>query len=143
MVKDPIMIVEDDVDDQFLFKHALKKLELSDRLLLFNNGREALDYLTAQNDQPFIIICDINMPIMNGLELRKKIFEDDFLRKKSIPFVFLSTAARPSEVNLAYNLTVQGFFEKGHSYSEIENTLKRILDYWEKSKHPNSFAEQL
>ncbi len=52
------------------------------------------------------------MPIMNGLELRRHIQENEGLRKKSIPFVFLSTAARPKEVEEAYNLTVQGFFVK-------------------------------
>ncbi len=75
---------------------------------------------------------------MNGLELRRKIQEDERIRKKSIPFVFLSTAARRKEVEEAYDLTVQGFFVKASQLSDMERALELILTYWQQCKHPNS-----
>ena len=78
------------------------------------------------------------MPVMNGLELRKKIQEDAQLRRQSIPFVFLSTAARPKEVMEAYDLTVQGFFVKASQLAEMEKSLELIFRYWMNCKHPNS-----
>jgi CheY-like chemotaxis protein len=134
----PIIVVDDDPDDHEFMKDFCHRAGVSDRLRFFVNGFEALKYLKATTDKPFIILCDINMPVMNGLEFRKSINDDDYLRRKSIPFVFFSTAASPSQVREAYDLTVQGFFLKKPSISQTEESLKRILDYWRDCQHPNS-----
>ncbi len=67
------------------------------------------------------------------------VLEDEFLRKKSIPFVFYSTSARKESVVKAYDMMVQGFFEKPQSLIEIKTTIKLIMDYWKLCKHPKSF----
>jgi CheY-like chemotaxis protein len=138
LITDPIVIVEDDADDQYFIKTICEKMGVSSELLFFNDGLSALRYLESTASKTFLILCDINMPVMNGLELRRRIQEDVHLRKKSIPFVFLSTAARPKEVEEAYDLTVQGFFVKGAQLSEMEESLELILRYWLECKHPNS-----
>ena len=89
-----------------------------------------------------MILCDINMPVMNGLELRQRINNDEEMRKKSIPFIFLSTAARSTDVNKAFDLSAQGFFVKESTFNEMENALRVIVDYWDKCKHPNSLQIQ-
>ena len=137
-ITDPIVVVEDDADDQYFIRTICEKLGITSDILFFDDGKKALNYLLTTQRRTFIILCDINMPIMNGLELRRHIQENEGLRKKSIPFVFLSTAARPKEVEEAYNLTVQGFFVKASQLSEMEKSLELILDYWLKCKHPNS-----
>lgn len=137
-ISDPIVIVEDDADDQYFIRTICEKLGVTSDLIFFEDGQQALNYLQTTQRKTFLILCDINMPIMNGLELRRKIQEDEHLLKKSIPFVFLSTAARPKEVEEAYNLTVQGFFVKASQLSEMEKSLELILNYWLKCKHPNS-----
>lgn len=137
-IPDPIVIVEDDADDQYFIRTICEKLGVTTDLLFFEDGQKALHYLKTTDRKTFLILCDINMPIMNGLELRKKIQEDEKLRKKSIPFIFLSTAARRKEVEEAYDLTVQGFFVKASQLSEMEQALELILTYWQKCKHPNS-----
>jgi CheY-like chemotaxis protein len=136
--KYPIIIVDDDLDDHFIFREIAERLKLTDELIFFRNGSEVLPYLRTTTQKPFIIICDMNMPTMDGLELRRQINKDDFLRKKSIPFVFFTTAASTQQVQEAYDLTVQGFFLKESSFFETEKTFKLILEYWEKCKHPNS-----
>jgi CheY-like chemotaxis protein len=137
-IPDPIVIVEDDADDQYFIRTIFEKLGVTSDVLFFEDGQKALQYLKTTERKTFLILCDINMPIMDGLELRRKIQEDDRLRKKSIPFVFLSTAARPKEVEEAYDLTVQGFFVKASQLSEMEKVLELILTYWQRCKHPNS-----
>jgi CheY-like chemotaxis protein len=137
-IPDPILIIEDDADDQYFIRTICDKLGVSAKLVFFEDGQAALTYLKSTNDKTFLILCDINMPVMNGLELRRKIQEDEHLRQKSIPFIFLSTAARPTEVEEAYDLTVQGFFVKASQLSEMEKTLDLILNYWMRCKHPNS-----
>lgn len=132
-----IIVVEDDLDDQFLIERIFERIGVSSPRF-FNNGKEALDYLKQTTDKILLIISDINMPIMNGLELRKEINLNESLRKKSIPFVFLSTAARPDDVDAAYDMTVQGFFLKGSTVTSMEESLQLMYTYWKRCKHPNS-----
>lgn len=136
--KEPIIFLDDDADDHFIFTEICKKLQLKNELRFFNTGQGLLDYLRATEDKPFIIFCDINMPHMGGLLVRKIINGDAALRQKSIPFVFFSTAASPEQIREAYNLTVQGFFLKETTFAETEETFKLILKYWQRCKHPNS-----
>ena len=139
LITDPIVIVEDDVDDQYFIRTICEKLGIAAKLIFFEDGLKALQYLESTQEKTFLILCDINMPVMNGIELRRKIQENTQLRQKSIPFVFLSTAARQKEVEEAYDLTVQGFFVKASQLAEMEKSLELILEYWLKCKHPNSF----
>ncbi len=137
-ISDPILIVEDDPDDQYFIRTIFEKLGVVSELIFFDDGLNALNYLQTTEKKTFLILCDINMPIMDGLELRRRIQKDEKLKKRSIPFVFLSTAARPKEVEEAYHLTVQGFFVKASQLSDMEKNLELILNYWLKCKHPNS-----
>lgn len=130
--------MEDDIDDQEFMIDALELLEIKNEIKLFDNGQKALDFLLSSNVQPFIILSDVNLPIMNGLQLKYNIEENDFLKKKAIPFIFLSTSADPKAVREAFDLSVQGFFVKEHTYSGIQEQLKQILTYWKTCRHPNT-----
>jgi CheY-like chemotaxis protein len=135
---EPIIIVDDDMDDHFIFREIAIKIELANELVFLRNGVEALTYLRTTKQHPFIIFCDMNMPNMDGLTLRKQINAEEFLRRKSIPFVFFTTAASKTQIQEAYDLTVQGFFLKESSFIETERTFRLILEYWDKCRHPNS-----
>jgi CheY-like chemotaxis protein len=134
---DLILVVEDDPDDQHLFKQICKRLGVKNELVFCDNGIHALEYLSTTENSIFVILCDINMPLMDGLELKEKINQDINLKRKNIPFIVLSTAATTSQVNKAYELDVQGFFSKGTSYSEFEKDLSIILQYWARCKAYN------
>ena len=135
----PIIIVEDDKEDQEVLAEVFNELEIQNEIKFFKEGTSVLTYLRTTSDKPFIIITDINMPMMNGVELREEIYKDDFLRKKSIPFVFLSTTDGRRIINKVYELEVQGFFQKEVSYQAVSNQIKLIIDYWAKCKHPNNY----
>ncbi len=134
----PILLIDDDEDDHEIIKAVCDKLGISDLLKHFTTGREFLSYLRSTPDAPFLILCDINMPGMNGLQVRSELVSDEKLRKKSIPFVFLSTSATNDQVQKAYDLTVQGFFTKGVSFQQTEQLVRKILEYWSDCKHPNT-----
>lgn len=138
MKNGPIILVEDDVDDQEFIVDALQMLGIKNKIKLFDNGQKALDYLKNVEEQPFIIISDVNLPIMNGLQLKSAIQQNDFLRNKSIPFIFLSTSGDSKAVYEAFQLNVQGFFVKENSYDGMKDQLKEIIDYWNNCRHPNS-----
>lgn len=139
----PILIVEDDPDDQDILKSVCSEIGVEDHLLFFNDGNKVVDYLKRTTQKPLLILCDINMPLMDGIELLEHINHDDYLKRKSIPFIFFSTAASPSQVRRAYELSVQGFFLKENSFEELKKTMHLILRYWLKCRHPNSVSSML
>ena len=139
MKSGPIIVLEDDVDDKEILEDILRQIEVPNKLIWFNNSDDAWHYLKTTADQPFIIFSDVNLPGQNGIEFKRRIDSDKELRRKSIPFVFYSTAADQQSVNEAYTkMTVQGFFKKATSHEEIKRDIKLILDYWKICQHPNT-----
>lgn len=134
----PIILIEDDIDDQEIFQDVLNELGILNELKIFPGGHAALQYLRAKSEMPFIIFCDINMPHLNGLEVRNQMEEDAELKHKCIPFVFFTTSASKDTVREAYSLNVQGFFTKPSSITEMKDLINEILIYWRKCNHPNN-----
>lgn len=135
----PIVIVEDDMDDQETLREAIKDAGVFNQLIFFDNGPDAYEYLKNTKQQPFIILSDVNLPKQNGIEFKTQIDEDLELRSRSIPFIFYTTYVSQYAVKEAYkNLTVQGFFQKNDTYQEFKDVIKLIMDYWKVCKHPNS-----
>src|SRR6187431_2794096 len=121
---EPIIIIEDDEDDQIMLKEAFEKLDYSNKLHFFPDGQKALDFLNSSNMIPFLILSDINMPKLDGFALRDKIKMDAKLQLRCIPYLFFSTALNQDAVIKAYSLSVQGFFQKESSMLELEKTIK-------------------
>ena len=138
MTKGPIIIVEDDIDDQEIYTDAVRAINIPNEIRYFNKAQKALEYLLTTNEQPFIILSDINMPQMNGLEFKENIQKDDYLKEKGIPFVFISTNASAEAVRKAHQLSVQGYFQKPASFEAIKDMLRKLFDYWELCKHINN-----
>lgn len=134
-VEGPIVVVDDDPDDQYFYQKSLEKFVPENELVFFSNGKEALAYLEQPSVQPFVILCDINMPVMSGLDLRRKMCENKNLCLKNTPFIFLSTSAHPEDVRLAFSLFIHGFFKKETSLARHERTLQMIIEYWRSCRY--------
>ena len=132
----PVIIVDDDPDEHDLMKEVWKALKVDYPLISFFTGKQLLDYLHADKEIPFLIICDINLHVMNGFQLREKILNDDFSKFKSIPFIFWSGTATESQIKQAYDLSSPGFFLKTPAFEELKEIIKDIIAYWEKSETP-------
>ena len=135
----PVIIIEDDEDDQDLLKEIFNKLEYSNELHFFSDGYKALDFLNESGVIPFIILSDINLPKLDGFALRNKIKMDEKLQLRCIPYLFFSTAINQEAVINAYSLSVQGFFLKQNSAGELEKTIRVIMEYWQRCAAPNNF----
>jgi CheY-like chemotaxis protein len=134
----PILIVDDDHDDQDIYAEAIKAIGIANEIRFFDEGQHLLDYLYNTAEKPYIILSDINMPQMNGLQLKEVIQRDDFLRAKGIPFVFISTNAGKETVRQAHALSVQGFFQKPTTMEDIKDMLQTLFNYWGLCKHVNN-----
>jgi CheY-like chemotaxis protein len=138
----PVVIIEDDADDQEILTEVFKKLNYSNKIIFFFDGQEALDYINKTDILPFLILSDINMPKLDGFELRKKLKTDAALQVKCIPYLFFSTVLNQKSVIDAYSMSVQGFFIKQDSIPELENIIRVIMEYWKRCAAPNDFSEE-
>lgn len=138
MAKDgPVILIDDDSDECEILADVFRRKAIANQLICFATGQEALEYLRTTTDKPFLILCDINMPVMSGIDLKKHIQADEYLRRKSIPFVFYTTSATMYAVNEAYEMSVQGFFEKEYSGVNIDRLISCVYEYWQWCRHPN------
>ena len=135
----PVIVIEDDEDDQAFLKAVFKKLNYPNEVLFFGDSEEALAFLNNPTAMPFLILSDINMPKLNGFELREKLKTDADLNIKCIPYLFFSTALNQKAVIDAYSLSVQGFFIKQTEISELEKIISIIMEYWKNCATPNNF----
>jgi len=135
----PIIIVEDDIDDQLLLEEVFVSLGYPNKRIYFPDGEKALEYLNKTENSPFLILSDINMPKLNGFELRQKLHTDAALQIKCIPYLFFSTAINQKMVIDAYSMSAQGFFVKENSFAELEKTIGTIMEYWLRCAAPNNF----
>ncbi len=135
----PIIVIEDDEDDQELITDAFKELGYENIIRFFSSGIVALDYLHTTEEKPFIILSDINLPKLTGIELRDRIIENESLRLKCIPYLFFTTAASQQAIVDAYSKSAQGFFVKPTKYEHLVQMLRKIVEYWQECRSPNYF----
>ena len=133
----PIIVIEDDSDDQEILKEVFKILDYENEVIYFADGEKALEYLLSMSIKPFLILSDINMPRLNGMELREKIYNNDQLNLRCIPYLFLTTAAEQPLVVKAYSQSVQGFFVKPSSLKGIQKLISSIMCYWKECHSPD------
>ncbi|MEB2786369.1 response regulator [Algoriphagus persicinus] len=133
----PIIIIEDDMDDQLILVEVFKQLNYSNKLIFFDDGEDALEYLIETDVEPFLVLSDINMPKLNGLELREKVHNNEDLRLKSIPYLFFSTSAEQKHVIDAYSRSIQGFFVKPNGFENLKRMMMKIVEYWQECESPN------
>ena len=133
----PIIIIEDDLDDQEILADIFKELNYNNKLVFFGDSVQALEHLTDTDIEPFLVLSDINMPKLSGIELREKVHNNEDLRLKSIPYLFFSTSAEQSHVIDAYSRSIQGFFIKPSNYDKLRSVIVKIVEYWQECESPN------
>lgn len=137
-VRGKIILIDDEKYEKQFLEESLDEKNWSIEVEHFNNPKEALTHLRENADHIFLIISDMNMPEMSGMELKKTIDEDSFLRQKSIPFIFASSEVSKKQVKKAYEYRVQGYFKKPSTIEEQAEMIEKIVQYWKSCIHPNS-----
>jgi len=132
----PILLVEDDQVDAMTVKRALKDIKVTNRLDIVNDGEAALTFLkNPENEKPGIILLDLNMPRMNGIEFLKIAKKDKSLKK--IPVVVLTTSKEDQDKVDSFNLGVAGYMIKPVDYRKFVEVVKTIDMYWTLSELPD------
>ncbi|MFN8286005.1 MAG: response regulator [Chitinophagales bacterium] len=127
-----VFMADDDKDDRFLMRMAFKEIGIPDSLLLFEDGVFLLEHLdAAQNNGtqfPSLILLDLNMPRLNGLEVLEKIKSKADWRK--IPVVIFSTSDRDVDVQRAYELGANSYITKPADFDRLTELVKCLHNYW-------------
>lgn len=130
-----ILLVEDNPDDVELALHALKKNNIMNRIDVVRDGQEALNYLRGAGDYangehilPGVILLDLKLPKVDGIEVLKNIKQDE--RLKRIPVVVLTSSKEEKDVVDSYNLGVNSYIRKPVDFDQFVETVKHIGYYW-------------
>ena len=134
----PILLVEDDTIDSMAVKKAFGYLHIRNKLTIVTNGEEALKFLrNKDNERPQIILLDLNMPRMNGVEFMKIAKADDELKK--IPVIILTTSQAEQDRVKAFNLGVAGYIMKPMDHDNFIEMMDKIHQYWELTLFPEDY----
>jgi CheY-like chemotaxis protein len=135
IVNKPILLVEDDQVDAMTVKRALKELKVTNPLVHVENGEAALMHLRDPAvEKPCIILLDLNMPIMNGIEFLQVVKHDEKLR--ATPVIVLTTSEEQQDKVNSFNLGVAGYMAKPVDYRQFVEVMRSINTYWTISEMP-------
>jgi len=142
-----ILLVEDNPDDVELTKRAFNKNHISNKMIIANNGVEALDYLFGKGlyagreikDLPILIILDLNLPKINGLEVLKAIRQNEVT--KLLPVVILTSSNQEDDVIACYKLGANSYLPKPVDFIEFMETVKLMGIYWLLRNEPPPLAK--
>jgi CheY-like chemotaxis protein len=132
----PILLVDDDVVSTMLLQRALSSLHIRNRLHVANNGVEAIQWLKdiKDEDKPCIILLDLKMPKMGGLEFLEAFRRDQSLR--TIPVIVLTTSKEQKDIRASYDLGVAGYMVKPVDFLQFIEMIKAIDQYWSLCEQP-------
>lgn len=124
-----ILLVEDNENEAQLAIHALKKNNISDNIVVKRDGKEAIDYLFKEiSELPSLIILDLGLPKLNGLEVLEKIRENK--KTRCLPVVILTTSEEKSDIRKSYELGINSYVFKPHDFSEFNRVIEQLGTYW-------------
>jgi two-component system response regulator len=139
-----VLLVEDSASDQELTLRALQKKKLCNRIHVVGDGAEALDFLFGRGkysertlaDLPKVVLLDINMPKVNGIEVLKQIKENKILR--AVPVVMLTSSREGPDVQECYRLGANSYIVKPVDFDKFTQAVVDLGFYWLLTNEPRS-----
>lgn len=132
----PLLLVEDEKNDIYLFKHVLIAEQITNPLHVAEDGQQAIDYLDgigqyadrAQFPLPGLVLLDLKLPVKTGLQVLEWIRKQP--RLKTLPVIILTSSSEQSDINAAYRLGANSFLVKPSGHTELRDLIKMIRAYW-------------
>ena len=131
-----ILMVEDNPDDEKLTLLALRKNNVANEIVVVRNGADALDYLFAagryagrdRSQIPAVMLLDIHLPKIDGLEVLRRVREDEQLRR--LPVVMLTSSKEEKDIVDSYNLGANSYVRKPVDFDEFSDAVRQLGLYW-------------
>ena len=122
-----ILIADDDEDDRTFFSEAMMELKMNNKLTLFNDGKDLMDYLSCPDIvMPHILFLDLNMPYMSGFECLKEIRADD--RFKDVSIAIYSTSSSEKDIEDTFVEGANIYIKKPNDFSNLKKVIKEVVN---------------
>lgn len=136
MSEKSILLVEDNPDDEALTRRAFKKNNIRNKLIVARDGVEALDYLFGTGshagrdarDAPQLVLLDLKLPKLDGLEVLRRIRGDD--RTRLLPVVILTSSKEERDMTSGYNLGANSYIQKPVDFNQFTEAVRQLELYW-------------
>lgn len=131
MTDRPILLVEDNADDEKLTLRALRKNNVLNEVVVARDGVEALDYLFERDRSlplPQVILLDLNLPRINGVEVLRRVRDDE--RTKILPVVILSSSRQEEDIARSYAYGANAYVRKPVDFAEFTDAIKTLGLFW-------------
>jgi len=129
-----VLLVEDNASDAELTLRALQKRNLANRVVVARDGVEALQLLERAEQPPKVVLLDLKLPKLNGLEVLRRMKSDD--RTKRIPVVVLTSSHEEPDVEESYRLGVNSYIVKPVDFESFASAVAEVGLYWLLLNHP-------
>ena len=123
-----VLLIEDDMIEVMKLNRAISSLKLPHKIIEANNGEEALELLQEKDNIPDIILLDLNMPKINGIEFLTILKNDETL--KYVPTIILTTSSNERDLIACYEIGIAGYVLKPLKYEEYVSKIEKLLEYW-------------
>ena len=123
-----ILLVEDNADDVELCLHALRKEKLSNKIQIARDGQEALDFLARRHSLPRLILLDLKLPKVDGIQVLRHVKGDP--ATKFLPVVILTSSREERDLVESYQLGVNSYLQKPVDFEEFRGVVKQLGLYW-------------
>lgn len=128
-----ILLVEDNVDDEELTLRALRRAEVPNRVVVARDGAEAVDILFGKEEQPKVVLLDLNLPKLDGHEVLRRIRAHEATRH--LPVVVLTSSKEDVDINRSYQLGANSYVRKPVDFKQFIDTLNMLSRYWLSMNH--------
>ncbi|GHF98447.1 response regulator [Thalassotalea marina] len=123
-----LILVEDDEDDIYFFKNACRREAVEVEIVILNDGSELLDYIDANNCTSDLIMLDLNMPKVGGIEVLTRLKSSGLVYPLNV--IVYTTSARKTDVEQAYRLGAKSFIQKPNSQEQLNFLIRSVYVYW-------------
>ncbi len=124
-----ILLIEDDTIEVMKLQRTVSKLQMKHNIVKASNGEEALKYLNEASILPDIILLDLNMPRMSGIEFLGILKEHNTF--KYLPTIILTTSQNRADLLKCYRIGIAGYVIKPLKYEDYQTKLQKVLEYWD------------
>ncbi len=135
MLKNAVLLVEDNADDELLIVNSLKSANLDNEIVVARDGAEALDYLFATGEYadrapelPVVVLLDLKLPKIGGLEVLRRIRADE--RTKLLAVIVLTSSDEDTDMVESYRLGANSYVQKPVNFGEFSAAIQKLGLYW-------------